>query len=62
MKFLMGKALIQRGEEHEEILLTLNELLTNQQQMEEHLGIQLNSGKENPPSSVNSLAIKVESD
>lgn len=30
MKFLMGKALMQQGEEHEAILLTLDEILANQ--------------------------------
>ena len=47
MKFLMGKTLIQWGEEHEAILLTLDEILANQQKMAIHLGIQLNLDKEN---------------
>jgi len=58
----MGKALIQRGEEHEEIILTLDEILKNQQKIATHLGMQLNSDEETPRSPDRSQDIKVDSE
>ena len=58
----MGKALIQRGEEHEAILLTLDEILANQQKLAAHLGIQLKSDEDNTPSPDNSPTNKVDSE
>ena len=62
LKYLMGKALVQRGEEHEEILLTLDEILKNQQKIATHMGMELNSDEETPRCPESSQDIKADSE
>ena len=42
-KFVMGRALVERGEADEAILLKLDELSNNMQQISNHLGIKLDN-------------------
>jgi len=62
MKFLMGKALVQRGEEHEEILFTLDEILKNQQKITNQMGMEMNSVEETPRCPESSQDIKANSE
>ena len=42
-KFVLGRALVDRGEAHEAILLKLDELSNNMQQISNHLKIKLDN-------------------
>ena len=42
-KYVIGRALVDRGETHEAILLKLDELSNNMQQISNHLGIKLHN-------------------
>lgn len=46
--YLMGSALVERSEAHQEILLQLDEITRNVQQIASHLGINLNTSNEAP--------------